>query len=746
MKVNTAESAVERSELLQETEFRMKASAKGFGLVIDKLYSDKILAIVRELSCNAYDSHIQAGKADIPFEVHLPTPLEPYFSVKDYGVGLDHQEMVNVYTVVFESTKDDSNDFTGAFGLGSKSPFSYVQSFVVTARKDGMERNYTAYINEKKIPVIALMNEKETSEPNGVEVSVPVKAGDMHTFTNAATKVFFSFSGQPKLINFTGKLLIDSPTHDGKWWKLYDTDYYNVRNQTIGTGPRVVMSNVCYPISKESLGTLSAKQSAILSLPITICFDNGSLDPAPSREHLSYDEITIKNILAKVDAIADEISEITSTALSSCKTRWDAICKRSEIVETQFPAMKSIDTRIANKSGSSFLSFTWKNEKIDTSQLEVKLDNTMFSDIRLEGPEETRHSRIRFVNIFRPTATNLIQGVKTININISKNVEFYFDDLKNGGAQRLKTKYSNGTSNAPKKTYLIQSEHGIKDDPKALAQAKKLMKLMGASPSLLRMTSSLPKPERKARKEFIPLVRWNKADYSDNKDCWTTEDEHDLADGGYYLALTRNSPRIPEKFSTSGHSMRDFMETIVELQLFDKNVPVFGVTTRVLNKIKKDKSWISLTDHVVDKLKALDKKFVEEVGSVVNLKNIEIPLIDSASYDLTKPMKFFKDNLDTDHLILKTLNKFVVSQTEAHKQKLRNKYQLTRLLTSFDVNHPGIVSDEQSQKEVDKVFEAYPLLKFVGTSWRFNLSTYKAAVDYIKLVDSCSTQPKKEEN
>ena len=54
----------------------------------DKVYSHKERAIIRELSCNAHDSHVMAGTTHIPFEVHLPTQLEPYFSIRDYGTGL----------------------------------------------------------------------------------------------------------------------------------------------------------------------------------------------------------------------------------------------------------------------------------------------------------------------------------------------------------------------------------------------------------------------------------------------------------------------------------------------------------------------------------------------------------------------------------------------------------------------------------------------------------------------------------
>ena len=61
--------------------FQMKSSAKAFQILSSGIYERKVEAIVRELSCNAYDSHVAAGKKDVPFKVNLPTGLDPKFSV-----------------------------------------------------------------------------------------------------------------------------------------------------------------------------------------------------------------------------------------------------------------------------------------------------------------------------------------------------------------------------------------------------------------------------------------------------------------------------------------------------------------------------------------------------------------------------------------------------------------------------------------------------------------------------------------
>ena len=83
MKTNVALRSVESEHIQAQGSFTIKATGKAFRILSDGLYSDKILAVVRELSCNAYDAHVAAGMF-VPFEVHLPHALEPWFSVKDF--------------------------------------------------------------------------------------------------------------------------------------------------------------------------------------------------------------------------------------------------------------------------------------------------------------------------------------------------------------------------------------------------------------------------------------------------------------------------------------------------------------------------------------------------------------------------------------------------------------------------------------------------------------------------------------
>src|SRR6476469_3924392 len=101
------------------------------------LYSDPEMAVIREYSTNAYDAHVE-GFVDRPIEVTLPTNLSPFFRVRDYGAGLDEDDIREIYSQYGASTKRESNDVNGMLGLGCKSALTYTDQFTLTGIKNGI--------------------------------------------------------------------------------------------------------------------------------------------------------------------------------------------------------------------------------------------------------------------------------------------------------------------------------------------------------------------------------------------------------------------------------------------------------------------------------------------------------------------------------------------------------------------------------------------------------------------------------
>ncbi len=56
---------------------------------------------------------VMAGKKHIPIEVWAPDELNPEYRVRDFGIGLTHEEVVNIYANLGVSTKRGRSDVTG---------------------------------------------------------------------------------------------------------------------------------------------------------------------------------------------------------------------------------------------------------------------------------------------------------------------------------------------------------------------------------------------------------------------------------------------------------------------------------------------------------------------------------------------------------------------------------------------------------------------------------------------------------
>lgn len=101
---NVREGAVAVGLDGEKAYFTIAANGKAFRTLIDGLYSNKIRAVIRELCSNAADSHIDAGQIK-PFKVSIPTSLDPVFRVRDFGTALRHDQVMHLYTTIFQSTK-----------------------------------------------------------------------------------------------------------------------------------------------------------------------------------------------------------------------------------------------------------------------------------------------------------------------------------------------------------------------------------------------------------------------------------------------------------------------------------------------------------------------------------------------------------------------------------------------------------------------------------------------------------------
>ena len=307
MKINTPDHTLETSGIVQTSAFGIKNSSAAFQLLSSGLYTNKIRAVLREIGCNAVDAHAMNGKQKEPIEVKLPNRLDNQFYIRDFGPGLSHDQIMKLYSTYFESTKQASDDFIGGFGVGSKSPFAYTDSFTVVSRHKGKERTYVAFVNDEGMPTIAAMGtDTDTTEADGLSVGFPVKPEDFYTFEHEAKEVFSAFKVKPTILGTT----FDLKQYMSTPWvgSIAKISGHTSADRSL----HVNMGGVRYPLSdlRSKLSSMNLsltegadwlyRKSVELSVPI------GSISVAASREALQFDKKTIAALPGLLDNAANE--------------------------------------------------------------------------------------------------------------------------------------------------------------------------------------------------------------------------------------------------------------------------------------------------------------------------------------------------------------------------------------------------------------------------------------------------------
>src|SRR5579885_1217310 len=151
MRLNEVRPKVETSGELEEQFFSIEDQGMIFDILRNKMYSNPILAICREITSNARDAHREVKTPEVPVQITLPNHLEEYYKVKDFGPGISPDRMTNIFIKYTASTKRGDNVQTGGFGLGAKTPFAYSDSFSVVTVYNGIKYDYSCFIDETRV-------------------------------------------------------------------------------------------------------------------------------------------------------------------------------------------------------------------------------------------------------------------------------------------------------------------------------------------------------------------------------------------------------------------------------------------------------------------------------------------------------------------------------------------------------------------------------------------------------------------
>lgn len=310
------------TEGLTETqhEFKVAQNKRMYEILSSNIYTDKIMAVIREYSCNAYDAQVAAGNVDIPFQVHLPNMFEPYFSIRDFGTGLSERDLTELYTTYGLSTKVGENNSIGMLGLGSKSAFAYTDQFTVTSFLNGESFTYSCFLSREGVPTITKLVGEKTTEPNGVLVTVPVLPSDFDFFRYRAQRAFTYFPVQPEVMG--------NPQYDPqqKPKAFYVGEGYEIPDG-IGSESVLVQGTVAYPIKRNRFneGTLSEEVKTLLSRSNIILYAPiGSVDISASREELNYNNHTQEYLISRLNKVVEDVTSNFYKEFDGVKTIFHA--------------------------------------------------------------------------------------------------------------------------------------------------------------------------------------------------------------------------------------------------------------------------------------------------------------------------------------------------------------------------------------------------------------------------------------
>jgi hypothetical protein len=428
MIVETRERDIQHGGLTGEENMGIAEGSEAFifNVLRNDLYKNPIGSFLRELCTNARDEHRTFRINETPIELTLPTELLPEFRVRDFAGGLlpavyesacpkgcgatvtltpdwrgicsecgEKGKLVGGVKFYFgkygASSKRDTNDLVGMYGLGCKSPFAYTDSYLVKSFHNGVVYLFNLYIDESEVGRVAFVSQEPTDEPNGLLVTVPIKVSDVNKVRNRAIETVRHFATKP---NFLG--VAEQPTFDdkpaaisGEGWRYY------------GSGsPVCIMGEIAYPIDSEQIEDLQAWEETLLNSQIHILAEIGEVQVTASREALKMTPKTIAAIRKRLVAIKDEMVLQTLIAFEACESLYAAKVLYNRVMkegggygeileesgeEIEWRGQKITDNAIKLPFGSRLLTYTKKRRGIShgstdkilcTSGLEIYYDDT----------------------------------------------------------------------------------------------------------------------------------------------------------------------------------------------------------------------------------------------------------------------------------------------------------------------------------------------------------------------------------
>lgn len=719
--------------------YQVAQSSHVMDMFSNRLYSNKIKAVIRELSTNAWDAHIMADTTHLVPDMTLPTRKSPEFRLRDYGTGMSQSDLEEMYSRYGESNKNHSDLFNGCMGIGSKSPFAYAASFTTTSYFNGKKYVYVNAKDMDNMPTMRLMSVADTDEPNGLEISFAVDSDDISDFEEEAEEVMAWF---PKCFKVYGTKTFSPKKYkyvlERSEWKIREYSYYDI-------GSYVIMGNVAYPIDQEHTAFqeefdegqdktswyqhYNRNQSNgrsrhyvdLLNSNLELHFDIGEVEMDASREGLQYTKRTVKAICDRLDKIIAEITSELQKEIDQCETYWEAC-----VVSNSFSPFGSKTDRFVD-----FDAIKWKGKDIENRFAIVDIVN---------GKSKSKLSHCEVIAFSKDSWRKTPERQDFVkSIIATKRVKLFLADKKKGNyiaVSRFLKSQNEYSDTDPNKVYLVKDLDG--------KGIKEFCGLVGCKESDLLLCSDVPVPPREKRsgngtsaeKAFVFESAGN-ADVGNSrfdKAYWTPSDV-DFAQGGIFVEI--NNWKV--KDGSLWRHPSELAATIKSFKRLGVTIPVIaGIKTSAVEKFHKSDKWQSAYDWMMEQAKSVSLTDAEakEIAEINNFRDF------GGRDRWTQMVKVLPRIQKTDGLFYKVLDKVkkVDKLNDVDNKLFAKARAIKHLQKHFGIKETGskIYANIDWDAITDKVEKHYPFLHFVD---RWDLRTdedFNKFVETINLIDSCS--------
>lgn len=324
--------------------------------ILRNMYSDPVLAVVREYAANATDAHLEAGCPGTPIEVTLPTTFDPTLTIRDFGLGLseaDVEQLLCGYGASGKSKRDGAlaDRAIGGFGIGCKSAYAISDQFTYTVWHKGTKQIWNCYLDEHDCGRAALLSNGPSDGVSGIEVKIPIKQAQMSAVFVAAAKAFQWYETRPTIHNLPSGYAVEQqyPVVLDGWVLNNAVRWCFVTYPQNVTKPapyaEIVMGGISYPLNWEKVEAgivanyrdrdLFPYHRLVLHAPI------GFFAIAPSREDIQYSPKVIKDLKSVFSEVVSCVATNIEADLLKQPQGWPRLLRAAEVSEGHIDKVKN---------------------------------------------------------------------------------------------------------------------------------------------------------------------------------------------------------------------------------------------------------------------------------------------------------------------------------------------------------------------------------------------------------------------